>query len=264
MHSQTNSAELNIFDFDFVFRNELNKIKELPIYGCITGSCMLGDRVNFNAWDERPDIDIFIYSESAMLEAVTLLEMDGYTLGGKGKNPAGEELKRQWIRETGVRGNFGLSTLMLEKKVEGHDVYVNVTWKKDCKTVAEVICSYDMSIVMKGFDIPHQMVMDLTNMDGRNPQIAVPNYLSNNIEEHPSRFTLNRALRQWDRIIKYYQRGFDTRPMAQYYLDKINEVLAAGAIFGSEAEAASIEKYFPGFVEMKGKIETWMEEHCDD
>lgn len=249
-------------DFNTVFRKELEDLKESSIIGCITGSCMLDD--NFTYWQDKPDIDIFVYTDTQMVYAISELMSRGYVPGGKGKRAAGEELKFQWLLELNKNNSYGLSTIMLEKTVDGFDIAVNVTVKRGCHNVAEVVCSYDMSIIMVGYDIQNKLTLDLRTQNGWQEKVASPNLLSNNIEEHPSRFTLSRALRQWDRVTKYYNRGFDTRPMARYYLDKIDEVLKAGSAFGTDRDEESFEKYAVEFREIREIIYNWLEVHHDD
>lgn len=253
---------MDLNDFNTVFRRELNRIKELPIVGCITGSCMLDD--DFSTWQDKPDIDIFVYTDTQMVWAISEILSLGYTFGGKGKKKRGEEIKFDWLLDMNSNKSLGLSTIMLEHRIGTHDISVNITVKKGCTNVAEVLCSYDMSIIMKGYDIKNKMTLDLRTQNGWQERVASPNLLSNNIEEHPSRFTLARALRQWDRVTKYYNRGYDTRPMAQYYLDKINEVLAAGAVFGTERDEESFEEYAKDFKEIREIIKNWLEVHEDD
>lgn len=234
------------------------ELKESGINGCITGSCLLDE--DFDTWDEAPDIDLFVYSEPSMIHAICTLEHMGYVPGGKDKKKAGEELKRKWLIETGLNRNMGLSTIMYEKD----GVYVNVTMKRNNNSVVEVLANFDMSIVMKGYDIPTGFMCDLRTQDGGDVKVATPNKLKRALYDHPSRFDVWRALRQWNRVVKYYNRGFDTRPMARFYLDRIDEVLEAGAVFGSDKDVESFEEMAPEFREMKDTITKWLEEHEED
>lgn len=236
----------------------LEIIKGTDIYGCITGSCMLD--ADFDTWDSEPDIDIFVYSETAMIHAMITLEHLGFVPGGKDKKPAGETLKRNWLIESGIQRNVSLSTIMYEKD----GVYLNVTYKKNCTSVIDVISGFDMSIIMIGYDIPTHYLLDLRCQDNNDPMIATPNKLKRQMYNHPSRFTVWRALHQWDRVPKYYGRGYDTRPMAKFYLDIIDEVLEAGAAFGTEKDMESFNEMEPGFIEVYEKITKWYDEHKED
>lgn len=233
----------------------IDELKQTDILGCITGSCLLDE--DFDAWDTAPDIDIFVYGEPAMIHAIMTLEHMGFAPGGKDKSTAGEMIKRQWLIESGVQKNKALSTIMYQRD----DVNVNVTVKRHNRSVVEVLANFDMTIVMRGFDIPTQYDCDLREQDGNDKMVAVPNKLKRSMYDHPSRFEVWRCLRQWNRVIKYWGRGFDTRPMARFYLKCIDDVLEAGAAFGTDKDVASFEEMAPEFKEMREIIVKWLEEN---
>lgn len=239
-------------------KDTIEKLKATDINGCITGSCLLD--VDFDEWQEHPDIDVFVYSEPALVEAIMILEGWGFEPGGKDKTPAGERLKRRWIMETGVNRKQPLSTIMYTK--DGVDV--NITVKGRCESVLDVIGTFDMSIVMIGYDIQTDCLCDLRTQNGCDPKVAEPNKFRRHLYNHPSRFEVQRAMRQWNRVLKYWARGYDTRPMARFYLEKIDGVLEAGAIFGTDKDVASFEEMQPEFREMKTTIEAWLAEHEED
>ena len=239
-------------------KDSLDELKYSSILGCITGSCLLD--ADFDTWMTPPDIDVFVYSETAMVQAIMTLEGMCYTPGGKDKTNKGEELKRQWIIESGINRNASLSTIMYERD----GVYVNVTYKKGCESVLDVVGGFDMSIIMMGYDIPTGFMLDLRSMSSDDPMVARPNKCKRQLYNHPSRFTVWRALHQWARVPKYYDRGYDTRPMAEFYLGIIDEVLEAGAIFGTDKDIASFEEMAPEFKEIRDTIAGWLEIHKED
>lgn len=228
--------------------------------GCITGSCLLDD--DFDMWDTAPDIDVFAYSEASFIHMICELDNIGYVPGGKDKKASGEKMKRHWILTTGVNSKAPLSTIMYEDPKTG--LSINVTYKKNCDSLVEVLSSFDMSIIMKGIDISTRFMLDLTTSQGSDAKTAVPNKLKRHLYNHPSRFEVQRCLRQWDRVVKYYNRGYDTRPMAKFYLDIIHQVLEAGAAFGTEKDIISFEEMMPEFLEMDEIITSWLIEHEDD
>lgn len=237
----------------------IEEIKTTDIDGCITGSCMLD--MDFDSWMSVPDIDIFVYSDTSMVYALCKLEAMGFVPGGKDKKAAGEELKRSWLIEDGVKSNAALSTIMYQRD----GVNVNVSLKKNCNSVIEVLASFDMTIIMKGYEISTGVMLDLTDTgEHGDSMIADPNRLKRQLYNHPSRFKVDRALRQWERVLKYWDRGFDTRPMARFYLDLIDQVLAAGAQFQTERDIASFNEMEPGFIKQRETIAKWLEEHKED
>lgn len=238
----------------------IDKIMSTDIDGCITGSCLLDD--DFDLWDSVPDVDMFVYSEAAMIHAICALDNAGLVPGGKDKNHKGEEVKRKWILETGVNRKSPVCTIMYQDTAS--KVAVNVTYKRNCNSLIEVLASFDMSIIMKGIDITTGYKLDLTETMGSDKRTAVPNKLKRHLYNHPSRFDVDRCLRQWNRVIKYYGRGYDTRPMAKFYLGLIDEVLEEGPLFGTENDVISFEQFKDGFIEMKETIDNWLKAHEDD
>ena len=121
-----------------------------------------------------------------------------------------------------------------------------------------VLQSFDMSIVMQGYDIKHHVMYDMRV--GR-WDVAVPNPL----RDHDCvMWTVAKWVRQFDRVVKYYNRGFDTRPMAKFYLDMIDECIEAGCLFDSEESKAAFESFSEEFLEKRAQIADWYDTHKED
>jgi hypothetical protein len=65
-------------------------------------------------------------------------------------------------------------------------------------------------------------------------------------------------------VVKYYNRGFDTRPMARFYLDMIDECISAGCLFDSEESQEAFENFSSEFVEKRAAIADWYDAHKED
>jgi len=236
--------------FSDTLKAHIEVLKRTGINGCISGSCMLPN-VDFSTWDTMPDIDLFCYTEAAYIHALCTAQALGYVPGGKGKNPLAEETKLAWTLADGVRKQSEVSAIQLSKD----DVALNVILKKSANSVIEVLASYDMSIIQIGHDIRKDYTLDLR---GDDINVATPNKLKDLDYNHPSRLAVWRMIAQWDRVIKYWNRGYDTRPMAEFYLDLINTVLDTGAIFGTDADNESFNKFVEDTKAIKDKIEKWI------
>lgn len=242
--------------------NIQSKIKEMDIDGCITGSTMTGG--SYDAWESVPDIDIFTYSPYAMVHALDLLQYElGMKPGGDDvASDKGEAWKLMRARKNG-RGSHDISTV----KMTDGSVTVNVTNRKYEHSAMDVLARFDMSIVLKAYDIPSGTLIDFTGarakndvseiigFDGGDPMVAVPNPFR---EFDGTTWNATKWLRQWDRVIKYANRGFDTVPMAKFYRHMIKEVIDGGCLFKTDNSKAAYDAFVEEFKELGEKIDAWI------
>lgn len=240
-------------------------VKKLPIHGCITGSCFLP---NFDpdAWGSTPDIDVFVYSEADLIRSIELAQRQLKMKPGTGsdRSKAQEEWKIQRLFDNGVNRKTGISTY----KFSCDGIVLNFTYKEvyrygrklPCYNVQSVLESFDMSIVMQGYDIEHHAMHDM-RPDDVPENVAVPNPLR---KQDCMMWTVAKWVRQFDRVVKYYNRGYDTRPMAKFYLDMIDECIEAGCLFDSEESTEAFERFGEEFLEKRRIIADWYDEHKED
>lgn len=237
-------------------------VKTLPINGCITGSIWLS---NYDPdWADKPDIDIFVFGEKELIAAVNLAQ---YSLKmepgiGTARSKKQEEWKLDMLKRNGVNNKIGITTYKFY-----HDgIILNFTYKMKrhdnrwypILTTPEVLSSFDMSIVMQGYDIRHHVFYDMRVGD---TMVAVPNPL----RDHDCvMWTVAKWVRQFDRVVKYYNRGYDTRPMAKFYLKMIDECIEAGCLFDSEESQAAFEAFNEEFLKKRADIADWLEAHEED
>lgn len=240
------------------------KIMDTDIEGCITGSSLAD-------WDMddpeyTPDIDIFTYSPYAMVHAIDVLEYKlGLVSGGDEiTTDAGERWKARKVRTSG-RGNRDLATC----KFTDGTVVVNVSNRKYEKSAMDVIARFDMSIVLQAYDIPSGTLIDIRDCQpkadivdiigsyGGDPMVAVPNPFRS---FDGTTWNAAKWLRQWDRVIKYWNRGFDTLPMARFYRHMIKEVIEGGSLFKTEASKQAYQEFVDEFQDLGTKIDEWIKE----
>ena len=240
----------------------IDMLKETDIDGCITGSSMLG--MNFDVWADAPDIDVFVYQANQQLYAVDLLVLKhGFVPLSKG-----EEWKIDRIRTRGMQKNSYLSTVKLVKD----EVIVNISYKANKTNMFMVLSSFDMSIIMIGYDIRKKVLLDLrcgwknmiqedpNNIWSESTEVAVPNPLRN---QDVDMYGVEMWVRQFDRCIKYWNRGFDTRPMALFYIDSINRVIDDGALFTSDKSQRAYADFVEVYAPMRDKMEAWLKSKED-
>lgn len=256
-------SDHNAFSLKEKVAAAIELVKTLPIDGCITGSCLLP---NFDpeGWGTTPDIDVFVFGENELVSAIEIARHGLGMTPGKGteRTRKQEEWKLNRLKQVGLNYKLGITTYTFY--CDG--VMLNLTFKQrkfhgrwiPILDTPGVLQSFDMSIVMQGYDIKHHVLYDMRTGD---PNIATPNPL----RDHDCvMWTVAKWVRQFDRVVKYYNRGFDTRPMAKFYLDMIDECIEAGCLFDSEESQEAFESFSKEFLEKRATIADWYEAHKED
>ena len=237
----------------------IEELKSLPIIGCITGSSMIPD-ANFDEWDSHPDIDIFVYYEQQLQWTVAMLL---YEYGFKMLDSK-EDWKLSRLNTKGTDKKNFLTTL----KVKRNDVIVNITYKKNRNNIVSVLASFDMSCIMIGYDIPYGWGIDMRTSDVKifddknnrwssDPKVSVPNPMR---KQDADIYTTEMWVRQFDRVIKYWNRGIDTRPMARFYIDLITQTIEKGSLFTSETALANYNEFVETYEPLREKMIMWLED----
>lgn len=238
-------------------------LKTLPINGCITGSCLL-PVFEPDEWGSTPDVDVFVYGETELVRAVTIAQyaLDMTPGTGSQRSKEQEEWKLNRLFENGVSYKIGITTY----KFFCDGVVINFTFKQmknhgrwaPIISAPEVLRSFDMSILMQGYDIKQHVFYD---MRGEDVFVARPNPLRN---QDCVMWTVQKWIRQFDRVVKYYGRGYDTRPMAKFYLEMIDQCIEVGCLFDSSESNELFESMSKEFLEKRAVIADWYDEHKED
>ena len=238
-------------------------LKTLPINGCITGSCLL-PVFEPDEWGSIPDVDVFVYGETELVRAVTIAQyaLDMTPGTGSQRSKEQEEWKLNRLFENGVNYKIGITTykffcdgLIINftfKQMKNHGRWVPII------SAPEVLRSFDMSILMQGYDIKQHVFYD---MRGEDVFVARPNPLRN---QDCVMWTVQKWIRQFDRVVKYYGRGYDTRPMAEFYLKMIDQCIEVGCLFDSTESNELFESMSKEFLEKRAVIADWYDEHKED
>ena len=237
----------------------IEQLSNSNIDGCITGSAYMAEYsgVDVTNWTETPDVDVFCYSEQALVHALCFAM---WQMGcSPGTGIPGSKRQEEWKIDRAFVGKFQKNSIVTTVKMQHpNGVTVNLTYKRGRENLLAVLSSFDMSIIMIGVDIRSKSVADLR---GDHHNVATPNRFRS---FDTSIWNVETWVRQFDRVIKYYNRGFDTRPMAEFYLQLIDASLAEGAVFTSEKYIDMYEEYTKGFMEQRKRIAAWLEEHKED
>lgn len=240
-------------------------VKDMPIRGCITGSCFLPG-FDPDAWGSTPDVDVFVYSEADLVRAITFAEHALKMKPGTGSERS--EKQERWkigrLFKSGLNYKLGITTY----KFYSDGVVLNFTYKMTKEhgrwvpitDAPGVLRSFDMSIVLQAYDIESHIMYDL-----RPDNVPVTTAIPNPMRDHDCvMWTVSKWVRQFDRVVKYYSRGFDTRPMAEFYLKMIDECIDAGCLFDSDESHEAFDAFSEEFLAKRAVIADWLEDHKED
>ena len=221
-------------------------LKQQPIKGCITGSALLG-------YFDGQDVDLFVYDEKSFTKILFNLQYNSSFLI---LDPLEQWKLDQFInKEYNNKARFGITTI---KFVYNTCIDVNIIFKKNCTNIFSVLSSFDMDIICKGYDIETRQYLDLTEKLPGNQ--ATWNKWNTKFYD-PELWQIGRILRQLERVIKYYKRGYDTDPVRIKYIELIDEVQKFQNIFNSNnfSEKLAIRKNNTKVV--KQICEVWLKTH---
>ncbi len=191
----------------------INWFKTLEhVRGCITGSSLLGEY-----WDGM-DVDLFVYDEQSLNKVLFELNANEnfYII-----DPAEQWKYDQQINEPKRKSNKNY--IQTIKFVYNTCLTVNIILKKSTSNIFEVLSTFDMDIIAKGYDLQTKQYLDLGNIDNRNKKIASWN-IWNMAYYNPNIWETGRILRQLGRSFKYYKRGYNTDGVVLKFIDIINEI----------------------------------------
>ena len=193
-------------------------LKEQPIKGLITGSCLLD-------YFEGQDVDIFVYDEKSFTKL--LFSMHHNPLFNI-LDPLEKWKFNKYINEGD--SSFYKIGLITIKFTYNTCVPINIVYKKTCSNAFAVLSTFDLDIISKGYDIETGQLLDLSNSAGK---IASWNKWNTNFYTAEV-WKISRILRQLERCFKYHKRGYNTDALILKYIELIDGIQEYESIFNSE------------------------------
>lgn len=221
-------------------------IKEQPIKGCITGSCLLD-------YYEGQDVDIFVYDEKSFVKLLFAMHHSPmFTI----LDPLEKWKFNQYINNNdSTFYKFGLITI---KFTYNTCVDVNIILKKKCQDIFSVLSSFDIDIICKGYDIQTQKYLDLSeNLPGK---VATWNKWNTAFYSEEI-WQISRILRQLERCFKYHKRGYNTDLITLKYIDLINKLEEFESCFNSENFNEKLKITKANIAIVKQLCQLWLETH---
>lgn len=220
-------------------------IKEQPIKGCITGSCLLD-------YFEGQDIDVFVYDEKSFAKILFAMHHNPmFTI----LDPLEAWKFQQYIdRDESTFYKFGLVTIKFNYNT---CVPINIILKKKCQDVFSVISSFDLDIICKGYDIETKQLLDLSQGRGK---VASWNKWNTSFYSGEI-WKISRVLRQLERCFKYHKRGYDTDEVVKKYIELITRLQDFESIFSSENFNEKLKITQENTLIVKQLCELWLVTH---
>ena len=221
-------------------------IKEQPIKGCLTGSCLLD-------YFEGQDVDVFVYDEKSFTKLLfAIYHNDMFTI----LDPL-----EKWKFEQYINKNqdsfykFGLVTI---KFMYNTCIPINIIVKKNCRNIFSVMSSFDMDIICKGYDIETKQYMDLSE-NGKTKTATWNKW--NTTFYSDEIWQISRVLRQLERCFKYHKRGYNVDAVVVKYIELIGKLQIFTNIFSSSNFDEKLKVTKNNTLIVKQICELWLKTH---
>jgi hypothetical protein len=209
--------------------NAIELLKQQPIDGCITGSCLLD-------YFEGQDIDVFVYNKSSLNKLLFYMHYNPMFLI---LDPLEKHKFDEYINnDESSLEKLGLITIKFKYNLL---IDVNIVFKKFNKNCFDVISNFDIDIIASAYDIKTGRNMSLRESTG-----MVGTWNKWNTTFYKTDFwSVKRLLRQFERVIKYTERGYDLTSVTDKYVSIIEEIIQTKNFYKTEKGS----KYFNDNIE---------------
>lgn len=221
-------------------------IKEQPIDGCITGSCLLD-------YFEGQDVDVFVYDEKSFNKLLFAMHHNPLFCQ---LNPL-EKWKWEQYRDRNDSTffKFGLVTIKFDYNT---CIPVNIVLKKKCKDIFSVLSSFDLDIICKGYDIKTKQYLDLSE----NLPDKIVTWNKWNITYYSGEiWAISRILRQLNRCFKYHKRGYNVDLVIYKYVELLDKIQEIESIFSSENYNEKLKVLQENTLVIKELCQVWLSTH---
>lgn len=204
-------------------------LKKQDINGCITGSALLD-------YFPNQDIDVFCYDKSSFNKILFFMH---YNSMFNILDPLELHKFNDYINnDKSSLENLGLITIKFKYNLL---VDVNIVFKKFQKNCFDVLANFDLDLIAVGFDIKTGKTLSLRESVGAE---GTWNKWNKSFYQ-PDFWSTKRLLRQFERVIKYTERGYDLTSVTDKYISIIEEIVASENVYKSEKGT----KYFNDTIE---------------
>lgn len=189
--------------------NAITILKEQDINGCITGSCLLD-------YFPDQDIDLFCYDTSSFNKVLFFMHYNPLFLI---LDPLEKHKFDEYINDNkSSLDKLGLITIKFKYNL---CVDVNIIFKKFNKNCFDVISNFDLDIITTAYDIKTKQTLSLRETTG-----LVGTWNKWNTSFYSTNFwNIKRLLRQFERTVKYTNRGYDLTSVTDKYIEIVENII---------------------------------------
>ena len=224
--------------------NAVTILKDLDINGCITGSVLLD-------YFEGADIDVFVYDKSSFNKLLFFMH---YNPLFNILDPLEQHKFDEYINEDkSSLDSIGLITIKFKYNL---CIDVNIVFKKFHKNIFDVLSNFDLDIIANGYDIKTGNFLSLrttTGLEGTWNRWNTSYYKCN-------LWSCKRLLRQFSRVVKYTERGYNLESVTDKYISLIEEILDKDNIYKTEKGTIFYEKTQKEFEIVLKILQVWQKE----
>jgi hypothetical protein len=205
--------------------NALELLKKQDVNGCITGSVLLD-------YFEGADIDVFCYDKPSFNKLLFFMYYNPlFTI----LDPLERHKFEDYINnDKSSLESIGLITIKFKYNLL---IDINVVFKKFHKNIFDVISNFDLDLIATGFDIKTGKTLSLRESTGK-----IGGWNKWNMSYYKcDQWSCKKLVRQFSRVIKYTERGYDLSSVTDKYISLIEEILSKENIYKSEKGNAFYE-----------------------
>jgi hypothetical protein len=203
------------------YKKAFEIISKQEVNGCITGSYMLTYDPSWNQ-----DIDIFCYDIPSFNKLLFFMHYnDLFQI----LDPLENHKFSEYINNNqSSLEKLGLITIKFKYNL---CVDINIVYKKYFKTVFDVISSFDMDLIAIAYDIQTQKTISVRETEGK---VGTWNKWNTNFYKKSNFWSCKRLLRQFERVVKYTNRGYDVSLVTDKYIELIEEIISMSNFYKTE------------------------------
>ena len=229
------------------FNNVIDILKKQDIDACITGSCMLG----FNPeWNQ--DIDVFCYDKPSFNKLLFYMFYNGLFIID---DPLEQHKFNEYINnDKSSLDSIGLITIKFKYNLL---IDVNIIYKKFQNNIFDVLSNFDLDLITTGYDIKTGKQFSLresTGLEGTWNRWNKSFYKTDI-------WSTKRLLRQFERVVKYTNRGYNLDSVTDKYISIVEEILKTENFYKTEKGTKFYADTIQQFEIVLKILKIWKVEH---
>lgn len=220
--------------------------KQENINACLAGSCMLGYKE-----DWQQDVDCFCYDEQSFIALLYFMHYNSmFTILDKFELHKFEDYTRN--KKSSLE-SIGIVSI---KFMYNLCIPVNIVYKKFSNNIFSVLASFDMDLIAQGYCL--QTKQEVSFRQSKDLDVTWNRF---NTAFYKSDFwSIKRLLRQFDRNVKYTNRGYDLSSVTDKYISIVEEIISQENYYKTEKGTKFYNDTIEQFEVVLKILQTWKHE----